>query len=457
MSATTASRTRQMKMIAFLQAANCSNYPGSWRHPETPPDFLSPEYYQRIARTLEDGKFHLAFFDDRLAIPDRYGDDFAETIRHGIRAVKLDLVPILTAMGMVTSRLGLGATYSTTYYEPFHVARVFSSLDHMLKGRAAWNVVTSLNDSEAANFGQASHLAHDLRYDRADEFMHAVLGHWDSWEDDALVMDKATATFGDPDKVHRLAHEGDWFKTRGPFTVPRTPQGRPVVIQAGQSGRGRSFAARWGELVFSISPTLAKAQTAYRELKAEVEALGRDPDDLFVAPAVCCVTAETQAMAEDKAQYIDNLAIDLDKVVLLSEVLNFDFSTVGLDDPLDDKQIESISGLHAIRDRVMQGSGKTHPTLRDFIDQSARGTIREVPLFVGSPSKVADQLEEWFVERGCDGFVLMATHIPGAYEEFSRLVVPELQRRGLFHNDYAGTTLRENLGLDRAARHDWKL
>ncbi len=450
------STPRQMKLIAFLQAQNCSNYPGSWRHPETPTDFLSPEYYQRIARALEDGKFHLAFFDDRLAIPDRYHDDYAETIRHGIRAVKMDLIPILTAMGMVTERLGLGGTYSTTYYEPFHVARVFSTLDHMIKGRSAWNVVTSLNDSEAANFGQDAHLAHDLRYDRADEFMEAVLGHWDSWEDDALIQDKAHLIFADPSKVHRLEHAGDWFKTRGPFTVPRTPQGRPVLIQAGQSGRGRRFAARWGELVFSIAPEFERGQRIYQELKAEVAACGRDPEQFFIAPAGCCITGETQSMAEDKAALIDGLAIEEDKLVLLSEVLNFDFGTLGLDDPLDDDAIRSISGLQALRDRVIEVTQKAHPTPRDFIEVSRRGTINEVPVFVGTPARVADELERWFVGRACDGFVLMATHIPGAYEEFSRLIVPELQRRGLVHRDYAGATLRENLGLPRAERHDRK-
>jgi alkanesulfonate monooxygenase SsuD/methylene tetrahydromethanopterin reductase-like flavin-dependent oxidoreductase (luciferase family) len=178
---------RELTLIAFLQAQNCSNYARSWRHAESMPDFMTAEYYQRIARTLEDGKFQLAFFDDRLAMPDRYADDAAEALRHGIRVVKLDLVPLMTAMGLATRHLGIGGTYSTTDYEPFHVARVYATLDHLLGGRAAWNVVTSLNDSEAANFGQASHLEHDARYDRADEFMAVVLGHWDSREDDTRL------------------------------------------------------------------------------------------------------------------------------------------------------------------------------------------------------------------------------------------------------------------------------
>ena len=444
-----------MVLVAFLQAQNCSNYPASWRHAETASDFLRPEYFQRIARTLEDAKFHLAFFDDRLAMPDRYGDDFAESVRHGIRVVKLDLIPLLTAMGLATRRLGLGGTYSTTYYEPFHVARTFATLDHMIGGRAAWNVVTSLNDSEAANFGAESHPEHDSRYDRADEFVEVVLGHWDTWEDDAIVLDRAGGVFADPAKVHRLDHRGKWFRSRGPFTVPRSPQGRPVLIQAGQSGRGRRFAARWGDLLFVIFPTLAFAKQAYREIKDEVANLGRDPEMVRVAPAVYCVVGETRAMAEDKAAYIEGLAHPLDTLVLLSEVLNYDFARKGLDEPFTDGELAGLSGLQATRDRVVRLSGKPNPTTRDFIQYSGRGTLREMPRFVGSPAEVADGLEEWFAGRACDGFVLAATHMPGAYEDFARLVVPELQRRGLFQREYAGFTLRENLGLPRPARGDW--
>jgi FMN-dependent oxidoreductase (nitrilotriacetate monooxygenase family) len=444
-----------MVMVAFLQAQNCSNYPASWRHAETATDFLTPAYFQRIARTLEDAKFHLAFFDDRLAMPDRYGDDYAESVRHGIRVVKMDLIPLLTAMGLATRRLGLGGTYSTTYAEPFHVARTFATLDHMIGGRAAWNIVTSLNDSEAANFGGALHPEHDARYDRADEFVEVVLGHWDTWEDDAIVIDRERGLFADPAKVHRLDHRGRWFTSRGPFTVPRSPQGRPVLIQAGQSGRGRRFAARWGELIFVIFPNLEFARQSYRDIKAEAARLGRDPERVRVAPAMYCVTAETRAMAEDKAAYIDKLAIPLDTLVLLSEVLNFDFARKGLDEPLTDAELAGLSGLQAVRDRVVRLSGKPNPTTRDVVQHSGRGTLAELPRFVGTPGDVADGLEEWFAGRACDGFVLAATHMPGAYEDFARLVVPELQRRGLFHRDYAGATLRENLGLPRAARGDW--
>ena len=221
---------RMMTLVAFLQAQNCSNLPGSWRHPSTMLDFLTPEYYQRIARTLEDGKIHLAFFDDRLALPDLYTGHHAEAVEAGVRAVKLDPSTVLMAMGMATSKLGLGTTYSTTYYEPYHVARVFATMDLMLKGRVGWNIVTSLNSAEALNFGSAEHMEHDARYDRADEFMDVVMGHWNTWEDDALVLDKETNRFADPGKVHRLDHVGKYFKSRGPFSVPRSPQGHPVLI-----------------------------------------------------------------------------------------------------------------------------------------------------------------------------------------------------------------------------------
>jgi FMN-dependent oxidoreductase (nitrilotriacetate monooxygenase family) len=431
--------TRQMKLIGFLQAQNCSNYPASWRHPQSKPNWYSREYYEEIGRTLERGKFHLAFFDDRLAIPDRYGNDVSATLRHGIRAAKLDPVAAALTLGLATRHLGVGVTYSTTYYEPFHVARVFATMDLLLQGRAAWNVVTSLNDSEAANFGAAGHLGHDLRYDRADEFMEVVLGHWDTWEDDAIVFDRAAGVFADPAKVTSLNHSGKFFRSRGPFTVPRSPQGHPVIIQAGQSGRGREFASRWGELIFVIYPNLAVAKKQYADFKRMLTEKGRRP--VSIAPAVYPVVAETQAEAEDKFALVDHLAQQIDSLALLSEALNFDFASKPMDEPFTNDE------LQAIRDRVVQLSGKLNPTVRDFVHFSGRGTLREMPTFVGSPSQVADQLEEWFCGGACDGFVVAATHVPGTYDDFVRLVVPELQRRGLFHSDYEGSTLRENLGL----------
>jgi len=437
---------RQIAMVAFMQAQNCSNFAASWRHPASAGDFMRPEFYQRIGRTLEEGKFDLAFFDDRLAVPDVYGDDYRATMQEGIRAVKLDPMLCALSLGLATQYLGIGVTYSTTYYEPFHVARTFATLDQLTRGRAAWNVVTSLNTAEAVNFGRETVLEHDLRYDRAEEFLEIVQGHWRSWDDDALIIDKHSGVFADPDKVRRLDHKGEWFRSRGPFTVPRSPQGEPILMQAGQSGRGRSFAAKWGDLVFVIYPNLKIARKAYGEFKDLLEQSGRDRNSVKIAPAIYTVIGETQMQAEDRRAVIDNLVKPIDGLVLLSEVLNFDFSTKGYDEPFTPAEMDGISGIQAFRDRVVQLSGRTDPSPRDFVEFTRRGTLDEFPVFTGSPG----QMEEWF-GTACDGFVLAASHAPGTYEDFVRLVVPELQRRGLYKTEYRGRTLRDNLGLQRPA------
>jgi len=436
---------REMILIGFLQAQNCTNVASSWRHPQSRTDSWSPDFYRHIGRVLEHGRFHLGFFDDRLSMPDMYGRDHSHTVRHGIRCVKLDAVTVLTVMGMATERLGLGATYSTSYYEPFHVARVFATLDLMTHGRAAWNVVTSLNDGEAQNMGRDEVVGHDLRYDRADEFMDIVLGHWDAWEDDAIVQDKATGLFAQAEKVHRLDYQGRYFRSRGPFTVPRSGQGHPVIIQAGQSGRGRRFGAQWGEVIFVVYPNIETGQREYAEFKADVARCGREPKHVHVTQLVNTVTAATQAEAEDKWAEIDKLPLEIDALSLLSEALNFDFAKKGMDEPFTAEELEEMSGLQGIRDRVLRASGKKNPTVRDFVEISGRGRVHN-PI-VGGPKEVADRLEQWFSAPACDGFVLSATHVPGAYEDFVRFVVPELQRRGLFRREFAGTTLRENLAL----------
>jgi FMN-dependent oxidoreductase (nitrilotriacetate monooxygenase family) len=436
---------RQMTLVAFLQAQNCTNFPSSWRHPLSRTDTWSPDYYRHVGRVLEAGKFHLGFFDDRLSMPDMYGRNHAHTVEHGIRCVKLDAVTVLTVMGMGTQRLGLGATYSTSYYEPFHVARLFATLDLMTEGRAAWNVVTSLNDGEAQNMGHDEVIAHDERYDRADEFMAVVFGHWDSWEGDAIVQDKPTGRFARPDKVHRLDHKGRFFRSRGPFTVPRSPQGHPVIIQAGQSGRGRRFGAQWGEVIFVVYPNIEVGRRDYAEFKSAVAQCGRDPEQVLVTQLVNTVCGASKAEAEDKWALIQKLPLEIDALSLLSEALNFDFATKGMDEAFSEDELAQMSGLQGIRDRVLRASGKKNPTVRDFIQVSGRGRVHDA--IVGGPREVADRLEQWFAERACDGFVVSATHVPGAYEDFVSFVVPELQRRGLFRKDYVGTTLRENLGL----------
>ena len=443
---------RRMILVGFLQAQNCTNIASSWRHPQSRTDSWSPDFYRHIGRVLEEGKFHLGFFDDRLSMPDMYGRDHAHTVAHGIRCVKLDAVTVLTVMGMATERLGLGATYSTTYYEPFHVARVFATLDLMTHGRSAWNVVTSLNDGEAQNMGRDEVIDHDLRYDRADEFLEIVLGHWDSWEDDAIVQDKASGLFAHPDKVHRLDYRGRYLSSRGPFTVPRSAQGHPVLIQAGQSGRGRRFGARWGEVIFVVYPNVEAGKREYPAFKAEVARAGRDPDHVKVTQLVNVIAAATRPDADDKWSEIDKLPLEVDALSLLSEALNFDFAKKGMDEAFTDAELAAMSGLQGIRDRVL--AVKKNPTVRDFIRISGRGRAQH-PI-VGGPTEVADRLEEWFSAPACDGFVVSATHVPGAYEDFVRHVVPELQRRGLFRREFEGTSLRENLGVPVPARGAWR-
>jgi FMN-dependent oxidoreductase (nitrilotriacetate monooxygenase family) len=286
--------------------------------------------------------------------------------------------------------------------------------------------------------------------------MEVVMGHWDAWEDGAIVADRDTGLFAHPEKVHRLDHKGAYFQSRGPFTVPRSAQGHPVLIQAGQSGRGQKFAARWAECVFVAYHSLVQARRDYASFKTQVEAAGRDPEKTFVCAGVYPVVAETRTEAEDHAAFIDTLPKEIDSLSLLSEVLNFDFSKQPIDTPFTQEQMDSWTGVQGMRDRIKRELGNRLPAPRDFINITRRGTFHDHPRFVGSPKDVADGMEEWFSTRACDGFVVAASHVPGAYEDFSRLVVPELQRRGLFHTDYAGTTLRENLGLDRPAVGAWR-
>jgi FMN-dependent oxidoreductase (nitrilotriacetate monooxygenase family) len=444
-----------MVMVGFLQAQNCTNLPSSWRHPDSRDDSMSADYYQEIARILESGKFHMAFFDDRLAMPDRLGNDHAHTVEYGIRCVKMDPVIVLTTMGMVTEKLGLASTCSTTYYEPFDVARRFATLDLMSGGRAAWNVVTSVNDGEAFNMGKDHHLEHDLRYDRADEFMEVVLGHWDSWEDGSLLVDKTSGRFADPTKVKRLDHNGQFFKSRGPFTVPRSPQGHPVIIQAGASGRGQRFAGRWGEVIFTAARNLANAKQGYAAIRTEAEKMGRNPDHMFLCNLTTPIAGATKAEAEDRMALIEKLPLEIDALSLLAEALNFDFAAKDIDEPLTTEELRGMQGMLGMRDGVLKLSGKPNPSARDFVKFSGRGQTQDA--IVGGPKEIADRLEEMFVERGCDGFVIAATYVPGSYADFVKHVVPELQRRGLFHKDYAGKTLRENLGLPRPAARAWKI
>jgi FMN-dependent oxidoreductase (nitrilotriacetate monooxygenase family) len=436
-----------MSLVGFMQAGNVTVYAGSWRHPATEHGFLDQRYYQKLGRTLEEGCFDLMFFDDRLAMPGIYGGSVADAVRLGARPVKLDLSIVLGLVAGVTQHIGLGATYSTTYYSPFHVARTFATLDHLSGGRAAWNVVTSVNDSEAQNYGLKVALDHDARYDRADEFLEATTGLWDTWDDDALVLDRAGGTFADPTKVHELNHDGEYFQVRGPLTVPRSPQGRPVLLQAGSSGRGRDFAARWAELIFTGDPNIDIARSHYKDQKDRIAELGRDPASVRMCPMTYTVVGESRAHAEEREQvFLNDLVDPTASLALLSELMNHDFSGMALDAPITDELVQSVSGIRGLVQNLRQHIGET-VTLADLAGH--RATLLQGPRFVGTATDVADQMEEWFGGDACDGFVIAATHVPGAYEDMVRLVVPELQRRGVFRERYTGATLRDHLGLAR--------
>jgi FMN-dependent oxidoreductase (nitrilotriacetate monooxygenase family) len=371
----------------------------------------------------------------------------AEAVRLGARPVKLDLAVVLGTIAAATDHIGLGATYSTTYYAPFHVARTFATLDHLSGGRAAWNMVTSVNDSEAQNFGVEEIVAHDERYDRADDFLEATTGLWDTWADDALVLDREAGYFADPSKVHELDHKGTWFRTRGPLTVPRGPQGRPVLLQAGSSGRGRDFAARWADVIFTGDPGLEVARSHYRDQKERIGAAGRDPGATKMLPMLYTVVGESAAHAQERERmFLEDLVDPQASLVLLSELMNHDFSGHALDEPITEELVESVSGIRGLVENLRSHIGG-QVTLGDLAGH--RATLLQGPRFVGTGSDVADQMHEWLDAEACDGFVIAATHTPGAYEDVVRLVVPELQRRKLFRDRYTGSTLRETLGLAR--------
>ena len=440
-----------MALVAFMQASNVSWFQGSWRYPGGRDDYLSVDYYRSVVETLEAGRFDMVFFDDRLAMPGIYGHGVEHTVRTGARAVKLDTSVLLGALAPFTKNLGLGATCSTTFSTPFDLARMFSTLDHLSNGRAAWNVVTSLNDAEAENYGLDEHVEHDERYAMAEEFIDLVEQLWGSWEPDAVLWDKENGVYADPAKVHEVNYVGKYYRSRGPLTVPSSPQGRPVIIQAGQSPIGRDFAARKADVIFINAHTLEQSRDHYDDLKARIIAAGRDFSKVKILPVTYVVVGETDAIAKEKVALMDSLVDDDAAVVLLSDALNYDFSHMALDDPLTDDLADKVSGskglLTALRKSIAAEHGPDRvATLRDLV--ARRASLKAAPCFVGTPSAVADQMEHWVSEGACDGFVIAATHLPGTFEEFVRLVTPELRSRGLVESDYQGATLRDRMGLD---------
>lgn len=439
---------KQMHLAGFFSAGNVTHAHGAWRHPQATNGFLTKEYYQHIARTLERGKFDLLFLPDTLAVEDSYGDDLQTGLRHGGQgAVTLEPAAVIATMAAVTERLGLGATISTTYYPPFHVARLIATLDQLSGGRVAWNVVTSLNSAEARNFGFEQHLEHDTRYDRADEFMAVVRKLWNSWQADALLLDKAGGQFADPAKVRYVDHQGTWFKVRGPLQVPCSPQGEPVILQAGLSDRGKRFAGRWAEAVFSVAPDLAYMQTHYQDIKTQVRAAGRDPEQTKVFTAVMPVLGETEAIARERLEYLNSLVHPQVGLSTLSSHTGINLAQYELDTPISavlaDLRARNVPTQFHMFAMAMQAQDLT------VAEMGRRYGINVafVPQWAGTGEQIADQLEHHFKAGAADGFIISPAFLPGAYDEFVDQVVPILQDRGLFRTEYEGHTLREHLGL----------
>jgi FMN-dependent oxidoreductase (nitrilotriacetate monooxygenase family) len=437
------SKNGTMHLCGFLIAGPVVHSHAIWRNPKHPTDFLSLSHYVEIAKLLERGKFDFLFFADRLAIADRYGASHKTGIRHGDQdATRMDPVPVLGALAAVTTRIGLGATRSTTYDAPYNIAREFATLDHISAGRAAWNVVTSMNDGEALNFGNVPHLAHDERYDRADEFMEVAFGLWDSWEKDALVLDRARGIYANPDKVHYLNHAGRWFQSRGPLNIPRSPQGRPVVIQAGSSGRGKAFAARWSEVIFALQPTLERMKVFKADVAAAVADAGRPAEATKVLMAMMPFIGESRQEAEEKRDLHDSLVDPLVGLSTLAAHANSDFSGLPLEASVEAVQSSGSQGNLAALKSIAAGASIT---IADAGRIYGRGVM--CPRFVGTPRDVAEQMADVVGSGAADGFVVSPAFLPDTFEDFVDAVVPILQQKGLLRRDYQGKTLRDHLGM----------
>ena len=437
-------KQRKMNLAAFVVAGPVSGHHGGWRYPTADRNLLSLEYYRNVGRILEDGRFDLIFFADILAIPNRYEGKLDSQLRYGaLGSLRLDPLLVLSAMAASTKYLGLASTISTSYFHPFAVARAMATLDHLSGGRAAWNIVTSFQQAEAANFGLEDQLSRDERYDRADEFLDVACKLWDSWRDGALVLDAETPRFADPGLVRPIDHRGKWFTVRGPLNVSRSPQGRPVFIQAGASDRGRDFAARWAEIIFVTHASVDSAKEFYRDMKARAAKAGRDPDQMKILPGMVPIVAETKIMAEDKRKLIDELADPQAGLSTLSYHLDIALSQFQQDRVLPTLDVPGVQGHYKEVSEMTQRRGLT---LSQAGKQYGVGPLRE---FCGTGADVADKLEEWFRAGACDGFMLQTPYVPGGLEDFVRLVIPELQKRELFRRDYEGTTLRDHLGLVR--------
>ena len=435
---------RKLHLGAFLSTPG--NHLAGWRHPDavTTTDMDWKEY-AHLARTAEAAKFDTIFFQDTAAVNGSRALDAGDTSRARLsRTVKLEPTALLAAIAAITTNIGVIATMTTTYNEPYNVARKFASIDHLSGGRAGWNLVTSQIEDEAQNFGFAEHLDHAKRYARAAEFYDVVVGLWDSWEDGALLRDKASGDYMDRDRVHFLNHEGEHFRVRGPLNVSRTPQGRPVVAQAGSSEAGRELAAKTADVIFTAQTKLDEARAFYADVKSRAAKYGREPGDIKIMPGITPVLGATMAEAQERYEQLQELMPDDVALQSLSHISGgLDLSTFPLDGPLPD--LPPSNAAKARQDLVVRTARANNMTLRQIARHTAAGTGHRV--LVGTPKYMADELESWLENDAADGFNVICNYYHKPFEAFAHQVIPELQRRGIFRTEYEGTTLRENLGL----------
>jgi alkanesulfonate monooxygenase len=426
---------------------NTGHHLAAWRHPRSQPDAgINVQHYADCARTAEKASFDFLFFADSAAVRNI---PFETLSRSSQYTAYFEPTTLLAALAMVTKHIGLVATATTSYNQPYHVARKFASLDHISGGRAGWNVVTSGNEAEAYNFGLDEHYEHDERYRRAHEFVQVVQSLWDSWDDDAFLYDREQGRFFDPDRVHMLNHAGKYYKVRGPLNIPRPPQGYPVIFQAGISEAGRELAAATAEGVFSGELTVERSRAHYSDIKKRMSRYGRSPDHLKILPGCTVVCAPTEAEVKDKEDYLASLIHPTVGREYIATLTRMDLSDCAPDDPLPDRPAKATSG---IGDSVRALAKRENLTIRQLYERLA-GSHGKLTLR-GTPTQIADQMQEWFANHACDGFILQPSVMPGDLDDVAELLVPELQHRGLTRVGYAGATLRENLGLLRPpSRH----
>lgn len=426
-------KPRQLHLGVFVLGTG--NHIAGWREPGAFDSFESLQIVQAIARTAERGCFDLLFLGDGLA---------ADPNAHPSFTTRLEPITMLAALAATTTHIGLGATASTTYSDPFTVARAFASLDHLSNGRAAWNAVTSSQAAAGANFGR-QHPPHDERYQVAEEFVDVVRGLWDCWEDDAVLKNRETGQYIDATKVHRLDHDGTYFQVQGPPTTSRCPQGQPIILQAGASAPGTRLAARTADVVFAVVQDLAEAQTAYSSLKAQMARFGRPPETLAILPGVMPILGGTMAEAHRELDRLQSYVTDTNAMKMLSARLGRDMSVFPMDEPVPDLPLPDTS--HGFARAMLAKARRDNMTLRDLYNLT--GAARGHWVLCGTPETVADTLQTWFETRAADGFNILPATFPHAFDAFVDHVIPILQRRGLFRTHYEGTTLRDHLGLQR--------